>query len=161
VTERRAGAIPVAYEAVSFPIGGKAVYRGLIIKYSLLALYSASAVYFGAQTVGEAAGRAYAAVFPVALFFSCLAALYGVIRSRYTRRVWLEYIGTLLLLAGMVGYAGAIFYTACDQHELWRLPASLLPIILSVFPVLRLLNILKVVRRRGGVQPPTVVADEG
>lgn len=138
----------VQYEAVSFPIGGKAVYYGLITKYSLLALYSACTVYFGAVTVGQATSPLYARVFPVALFFSCLAALYGVIRSRYTRKVWLEYLGTVLLIAGMVGYAVALAYTGVSDHMLYRLPAALLPIILSVFPILRLINILRVVRRR-------------
>lgn len=136
------------YEAVSFPIGGKAVYYGLIVKYSALALYSAATVYFGATTVGQATSHLYAQIFPVALFFSCLAALYGVIRSRYTRKVWLEYLGTVLLIAGMVGYAVALFYTGITEHMPFRLPAAMLPVVLSVFPVLRLMNILRVVRRR-------------
>lgn len=138
----------VPYEAVNFPIGGKAVYWGLIVKYSLMGLYSALSVYTGAQTVGVATSPLYARLFPVVLFFTSLGALYGVIRSRYTRRVWLEYLGTLGLIAGMVGFSGAIVYASFALGEPWRLPGALLPVILSVFPVLRLMNILKVVRHR-------------
>lgn len=136
------------YEAANFPIGGKAVYYGLIIKYTLLAVYAAGATYFGATTVGNAAGELYALIFPVALLAACLGALYGVIRSRYTRRVWIEYVGTLGLLAGMTSYAAAILYTAVAFNEPSRLPPALLPVILSVFPTLRLFNILVVIRRR-------------
>jgi peptidoglycan/LPS O-acetylase OafA/YrhL len=134
------------YEAVSFPIGGKDVYRGLIVLYCLIALYSALAVYFGAQTVEQATNPAYGAVFPIALFFCALAALYGVVRSRYTRRVWLEYAGTVLLLAGLMGYTCAIVWAATSLHEPWRVPGAVLPVMVSVFPTLRLRNILKVVK---------------
>jgi hypothetical protein len=136
------------YEAVSFPIGGRDVYRGLIVLYCLIALYSALAVYFGAQTVEQATSPAYATIFPIALFACALAALYGVVRSRYTRRVWLEYAGTVLLLAGLMGYTCAIVWAATSQHEPWRVPGAVLPVMVSVFPTLRLLNILKVVKVR-------------
>lgn len=142
----------VPYEAVSFPIGGRNVYRGLIAKYIILSCYAAGSFYVGAVTVGRAAGPFYAQVFPVALLFSCLAALYGVVRSRYTRKVWIEYVGTVLLIAGLVSYACALAYTAVASDEVYKLPPSLLPIGFCVFPTLRLINILGVVRARNGKQ---------
>lgn len=136
------------YEAVSFPIGGRDVYRGLIVLYCMIALYAALATWFGAQTVGMAAGPLYGALFPIGLFFCSLSALYGVIRSRYTRRVWLEYAGTVLLLAGMVGYSIAIVWVGLASGEHFRFPGAIWPLAMSVFPVLRLRNILKVVKAR-------------
>lgn len=134
------------YESVSFPIGGKDVYRGLIVLYTIIVAYAALTVYFGAVTVGRAAGPLYADLFPIALSACGIAALYGVVRSRYTRRVWLEYAGTLLLLAGLIGYAGAIIWSGLADGEHYRLPAALLPVMVAVFPAMRLKNILKVVR---------------
>lgn len=136
------------YEAVSFPIGGRNVYRGLIVLYGLIGLYSALTVWVGAQTVGQAAGPLYAAVFPVALFFCSAAAMFGVIRSRYTRTVGIEYASTVLLLAGLYSFSGAIIWVATATGEHWRYPGSILPMIASVFVVLRMLNILGVVKEQ-------------
>lgn len=136
----------VPYEAVSFPIGGRDVYRGLIVLYGLIALYSMLTVYFGAQTVEMATSPTYARFFPIGLFFCSLAALFGVIRSRYSRLVWIEYAGTLLLMAGLIGYAVAIVWVGAIEKEWYRFPGAVLPLMVMVFPVLRLKNILKVVK---------------
>jgi hypothetical protein len=144
------------YEAVSFPIGGRDVYRGLIVQYSLIALYAAGASIFGAQTVGLATGPLYAAIFPVALFGCALAALWGVVRSRYTRKVAFEYAGTALMLAGLVGFSVSIIWVGFDLDEHWRFPGALLPIAMCVFPFLRMRNIIKVVRSRRAPIPAAV-----
>jgi len=137
----------VPYQAANFPIGGKEAYVGLLWKYSFMAAYSASAVFLGATTVGKAVDPFYARLFPALLFLACCAALIGVVVSRWTARVWIEYVGTVGLIAGMVGYAIAIGYVGIIiDNDLSRVPPAILPLCLCVFPVLRLVNILRTVR---------------
>lgn len=134
------------YQAANFPIGGREAYVGLLWKYSILAVYAAAAVFLGATTVGKAVDPLYARIFPALLFIACVTALVGVVTSRWTARVWVEYAGTAALLAGMAGYAIAIGYVGVAvDHDLSRIPPALLPIALMVFPILRLRNILKTV----------------
>lgn len=134
------------YQAANFPIGGREAYVGLLWKYSILAVYAAAAVFLGATTVGKAVDPFYARLFPALLFIACITALVGVVTSRWTARVWVEYAGTAALLAGMAGYSIAIGYVGVAvDHDLSRIPPALLPIALMVFPILRLRNILKTV----------------
>lgn len=143
------------YQAANFPIGGREAYLGLLWKYSLLAVYASGSFFLGATTVGYATGPAYAKLFPVFLFLACIMAFVGVIVSRWTARVWIEYAGTIFLLAGMVGYAIAIAYVALGVYgDLGRLPAAVLPIVLMVFPILRLRNILKTVAQWKAARRP-------
>lgn len=136
----------VPYQAANFPIGGREAYVGLLWKYSLMALYAGSASLLGAVTIGRATDPFYARLFPALLFLACVTALAGVVVSRWTARVWVEYAGTAALLAGMVGYAIAIVYVALfEDHDLARVPPAILPLVLMVFPILRLKNILKTV----------------
>lgn len=134
------------YQAANFPIGGREAYVGLLWKYSILAIYAAAAVFPGATTVGRAVDPFYARLFPALLFIACVTALIGVVTSRWTARVWVEYVGTGALLAGMAGYAIAIGYVGLAiDHDWSRIPPALLPVALMVFPILRLRNILKTV----------------
>lgn len=134
------------YQAANFPIGGREAYVGLLWKYSIMAVYAASASFLGATTVGRATDPLYARLFPALLFIACIVALGGVVASRWTARVWVEYFGTAFLLAGMAGYAIAIAYVAIFiDHDPARVPPAILPIALMVFPILRLRNILKTV----------------
>jgi hypothetical protein len=134
------------YTAANFPIGGREAYVGLIWKYSLIALYAALAVLLGATTVGKATDPFFAKLFPAMLFISACAALIGVVLSRWTARVWIEYFGTVALLAGMVGYTIAIFYVAVWVYgDPGRVPGSFIPLIMMVFPIMRLRNILRTV----------------
>lgn len=134
------------YQAANFPIGGREAYVGLLWKYSIMAVYAASASLLGATTVGRATDPVYARLFPALLFLACLTALVGVVASRWTARVWVEYVGTALLLAGMAGYSAAIGWVGVVLDNDWsRLPPAILPIALMVFPILRLRNILKTV----------------
>jgi hypothetical protein len=134
------------YQAANFPIGGREAYVGLLWKYSILALYAGSASLLGATTVGRATDPFYGRLFPALLFLSCVTALAGVVVSRWTARVWVEYVGTAALLAGMVGYAIAVVFVAVSiDHDPSRIPPFLLPVALMVFPILRLRNILKTV----------------
>lgn len=134
------------YQATNFPIGGREAYVGLLWKYSLIAGYSALAVVLGATTVGRATDPFYAKLFPSMLFIAACTALIGVVVSRWAARVWIEYAGTVALLAGMVGYSLAIGYVAVAVYgDPGRLPGALIPLILMVFPILRLKNILKTV----------------
>ncbi|MFF8187744.1 hypothetical protein ACF044_10850 [Microbacterium sp. NPDC016588] len=136
----------VHYQAANFPIGGREAYVGLLWKYSLMSLYAGSASMLGAVTIGRATDPFYARLFPALLFIACLTALVGVVVSRWTARVWIEYVGTAALLAGMVGYSIAIAYVGVAiEHDWARVPPAILPLILMVFPVLRLRNILKTV----------------
>ncbi|MDF2992098.1 MAG: hypothetical protein K0S37_2612 [Microbacterium sp.] len=134
------------YQAANFPIGGREAYSGLLWKYSIMAVYSAASSLLGATTVGRATDPFYARLFPALLFLACCAALVGVVVSRWTARVWVEYVGTAALLAGMAGYAIAIGYVGIAiDHDWSRLPPAILPIALMVFPVMRLRNILRTV----------------
>lgn len=134
------------YQAANFPIGGREAYVGLLWKYSILAAYACAAVLLGATTVGQAVDPLYARLFPTMLFAACITALAGVVISRWTARVWVEYVGTAALLAGMAGYAIAIGYVGIFIENDWsRLPPALLPLVVMVFPILRLRNILKTV----------------
>lgn len=134
------------YQAANFPIGGREAYVGLLWKYSLMAVYAGSASLLGAVTVGRATDPFYARLFPALLFLACLTALTGVVVSRWTARVWIEYVGTGALLAGMVGYSIAIVYVGIAvEHDIARVPPAILPLVLMVFPILRLRNILKTV----------------
>lgn len=134
------------YQAANFPIGGREAYVGLLWKYSILAVYAAAAVFLGATTVGRAVDPFYARLFPALLFIACITALTGVVVSRWTARVWVEYAGTAALLAGMAGYAIAIGYVGLFlEHDWARVPPAILPLVVMVFPILRLRNILKTV----------------
>jgi hypothetical protein len=134
------------YQAANFPIGGKEAYTGLLWKYSIMAVYAASSSLLGATTVGRATDPFYARLFPALLFIACCTALVGVVVSRWTARVWVEYAGTAALLAGMAGYSIAIGYVGIAvDHDWSRLPPAILPIALMVFPVMRLRNILRTV----------------
>lgn len=134
------------YQAANFPIGGREAYVGLLWKYALMSIYAGSASLLGAVTIGRATDPFYARLFPALLFLACVTALAGVVVSRWTARVWVEYVGTAALLAGMVGYAIAIIYVALfEDHDLARVPPAILPLVLMVFPILRLKNILKTV----------------
>jgi hypothetical protein len=134
------------YQAANFPIGGREAYVGLLWKYAILGVYALSSFALGAVTVGRATGEFYARLFPALLFVACVTALIGVVVSRWTARVWIEYAGTVALLAGMVGYSFAISYVALFiDHDPARLPPAMLPLVLMVFPILRLRNILKTV----------------
>lgn len=134
------------YQAANFPIGGREAYVGLLWKYALMAVYAGSASLLGATTVGRATGPFYEQLFPALLFLACLTALAGVVVSRWTARVWIEYAGTVALLAGMAGYSIAIGYVGLFiDHDWSRVPPAILPLTLMVFPILRLRNILKTV----------------
>lgn len=148
------------YQAANFPIGGREAYVGLLWKYAILAVYAAGSFILGATTVGYATGPGYAKLFPALLFLACLTALVGVVVSRWSARVWVEYVGTALLLAGMVGYSIAITYTALAvYHDLGRLPAAVLPLALMVYPILRLRNILHTVATWKAARRPEGEAD--
>lgn len=148
------------YQAANFPIGGREAYVGLLWKYAILAVYAAGSFFLGATTVGYATGPAYAKLFPALLFLACVTALVGVVVSRWTARVWIEYAGTALLLAGMVGYSIAIAFTALGVYGDWgRLPAAVLPLALMVYPILRLRNILHTVAQWRAARRPEEGAD--
>lgn len=131
------------YEVAAFPLTGPAVYKALLVKYSFLIAYSAGSVLVGVQpTIAQAAGRVYGLVWPSLLLIGAIAALVGVVRSRHTGHVRLEYAGTVALLAGMVGYFVAIAWIGIVGGHWSALPSALLPLVLSVFPFFRLRNIL-------------------
>jgi len=130
------------YEIAAFPLTGVAVYRTLVIKYVLLALYSLASIIDGVPEITAVAGHAYGLVWPALLLLASIAALAGVVRSRYTGKVKLEYAGTVSLLAGMAGYAVAIVWLAVSSGNWHHSPGAILPLVLSAFPLARLLNIL-------------------
>lgn len=141
------------FDIAAFPITGPAVYQALVTKYVIILVYTISTVIFGLPAMTQAAGHLYGLFFPVALTATAGLALTGVIRSRHTGKIRVEYWGTLFLLAGFAGYSVAIVWRALSEPDrLDTLPAALLPVILSVFPFFRLRNILK---PGGGARPTT------
>jgi hypothetical protein len=135
------------FEIAAFPLTGETVYRTLVRKYILIAVYSAGAAVVGLPAITEVAGAVYGFIFPIALFATSIMALIGVVRSRHTGHTRLEYWGTAFMIAGMVGYAVALFYRAAiGLAPIGTMPSALLPVILSMYPGARVLNILKETR---------------
>ncbi len=139
------------FEIAAFPLTGPSVYRALVTKYIIMVLYATMTAVFGVAAVTDVAGAVYGVIFPVCLVAAALSALVGVVRSRHTGHTGLEYIGTVALLSGMVGYSFAIAFRALVHPIAYldTLPAFLLPIILSVYPFYRLMNILRRTRSEG------------
>lgn len=133
------------FEIAAFPLTGPSVYRALVTKYVLMVAYATMTAVFGVAAVTDVAGAVYGVVFPLCLVASSLAALVGVVRSRHTGHTGLEYLGTCALLAGMVGYSAAIIWRSLVHpiEYLDTLPAFMLPIMLSVYPFFRVVNILR------------------
>lgn len=131
------------FEISAFPLTGPAVYHALVTKYIIMIAWSAGSAVGGIPTVSEVTGYVYGVALPLGLLVTSAMALVGVVRSRHTGRTRLEYVGTLLLIAGLVGYSVAIVLRAIVELDWDDLPGALLPILVAVFPYYRLRNILK------------------
>lgn len=130
----------------SLPVGPDP-FPTLVIKYALLAAYGVAAGVVGVRTIDVVAGDFYGVLWPVLVTAFALTALGGVIRSRLTDRHALEVVGTLALLATLAGYSVSIALRTLIDGQVERLPVGLLPVILSVFPASRLVQIAR--ERRG------------
>jgi hypothetical protein len=130
------------YEIAAFPLTGVAVYRTLLVKYVLITIYALASIVDGVPEITKAAGHTYGLVWPAVLLLGSLAALAGVVRSRYTGHVKLEYAGTVALLAAMAGYGVAVVWLAITSGNWHHSPGAILAIVLTAFPFARLLNIL-------------------
>lgn len=139
------------FQAAHFPIGGRDAYWGYIWMYVSIAMFGAcSALISGVPAITETTIPIFSLFFPIFVFIFAAGALVGVVYSRYSSHVRFEYWMTLLLLAGLIGYAAAIinrsFWEA--DADLGRFPSMFLPISMSVFPFIRLRKILTEVPRK-------------
>lgn len=118
-------------------------YPGLIVKYTVVALYGLAVSTFGLVTLGATAGPQWELAWPVLLTVFALLALAGLLRSFFTRKFLLEIITTLMLNGLLFGYAVAIVARTLGDGDVSRLPAVALPLLVTVFPWLRLGHIVR------------------
>lgn len=116
-------------------------YYRLIVKYALIALYGLAASIVGVTTVNVVGGSLWESVWSFLLTVLSLAAMIGIIRSKLTGKVSVEVVSTLFLIGLLVSYAVAIILRTLVDWEFERLPALLLPVIISVTPFARVLDI--------------------
>lgn len=118
-------------------------YATYILKYALIAIYGLGSGIVGITTLDVVAGRFWGLLWPGLITVLALLAMVGVIRSRLTEKEGMELIFTLLLLALFAGYVVAIVVRSHLDGNVQRLPTALLPVILSVFPGRRLVQIAR------------------
>lgn len=116
-------------------------YPTLFIKYGLIFVYAVTSGVVGVTTLDVVAGEWWALLWPTLMALFSLLAFLGVLRSKRTGRYLFEIVATLLLIAMFAGYVVAIVYRGFDAGEYQRLPVAWLPVILSVFPTSRLVDI--------------------
>lgn len=121
----------------------KPPYVTLIIKYALIAVYGAFSGWVGIATLDVVAGQLWGVLWPALVTVFSLLAMFAVIRSRITEKEGLELVSTLLLISLLIGYSIAIVTRTTIDGNVTRLPVALLPIILSVFPARRLVQIAR------------------
>jgi hypothetical protein len=120
---------------------GPPPYRTLIVKYALITMYGLTSCIVGVVTLDVAAGAVWAVLWPILVTVLAFLALLGVVHSWRTGRERFELVTTLLLIAMLVGYTVAILLRTWEDGEVSRLPVAWLPIILSVYPGRRLIQI--------------------
>jgi hypothetical protein len=149
--------MPHRFIIAAFPLSGPEVYKMLLTFYTVTIVYAFGSTATGVQTIQATAGDLYSQIWPVILLIAATFAMFGMIRSRHTGHVQVEFYGTLMVLACMVGYASAIVWRFWNDGDVQRLPASLLPMLIGILPFWRLRAIL--LRPHGG-PPATPRLDE-
>ncbi len=116
-------------------------YTRLRVKYALLSVYGLVASIVGVTTVGIVGGTLWETVWPFLISVTGLAAVVGVSRSKTSGKSGMEFATTLALLALLNSYTVAIVVRTFSDGDLARLTVALLPIIISVTPFGRMLDI--------------------
>jgi len=118
-------------------------YPLLLTKYALLAVYGIGSEAVGVITITTVAGETWGVIWPVLIAVFAIASFLATLRSKYTHRFLLETIATLMLIALLAGYVVAIIVRTLNDGLLERLPVGLLPVILSITPAARLLDLAR------------------
>lgn len=114
-------------------------YGMLICYYAAILGYGLTAFLFGVLSIQHTAGYGFATLWAVALGSGALIAGGGVVFSLQLRTHWLELVGTIVIVALMVGYTVAIFlYALRPGGDPNRLSAFWLPVVVSILPVWRI-----------------------
>lgn len=118
-------------------------YTRLGVKYLLIALYGLSASIVGVTTIGIVGGNWWETIWPMLVSIFALGAFFGVLRSKYYGKEGLEASMTLAVVALLASYSLAIILRTHFDNEVIRLPIAFLPIILSVMPFARFMDIVR------------------
>lgn len=114
-------------------------YGMLICYYAAILGYGITAYLFGVLSLEHTAGAGFATLWAVLLGSGAIIAGGGVVFSMWLRTHWLELVGTITIVALMVGYAVAIvLYALRPGGDPTRLSAFWLPIVIMILPVWRM-----------------------
>lgn len=118
-------------------------YARLRVKYALIALYGLASSLVGITTITAVSGEAWGLAWPVLVASLALGAILGLSRSQEKHMYGWEISMTLSLLAVFCSYSVLIVLRTIHDGEVTRLPVALLPVILSVTPFARFLDIVR------------------
>lgn len=123
-------------------------YTRLGVKYFLVALYGAAASIVGVTTINVVGGHVWETAWPFLLSLSSLAAIFGIIRSKYFQKTGFEFGTTLTFISLLMSYSVAIVVRTLFDGDMSRLPVAVLPVIISVTPFARILDIARGWKRK-------------
>lgn len=124
-------------------------YTRLGVKYLLIALYGLSASIVGITTIGVVGGNSWESIWPMLVSVFSLGAFFGVIRSKYYSKEGLEAVMTVSVVALLASYSLAIVLRTLSDGDTSRLPVAFLPVILSVMPFARFMDIVRGIPKLG------------
>lgn len=111
----------------------------LLIYYAAILGYSVTATAFGVLAIQQTTSNHFAFLWAVVLGIGAAAALTGVAISIRRRTPWFEVVGTILIIATMIGYAAALALYALEAPTgRARLSALWLPLLIAILPSWRL-----------------------
>lgn len=132
----------------AFTLPPRLMLWGLVVKYALLVGYGVSAVVAGIPTFRLVAGPLLELLWPSAIAILASLALAGVARSWSSVATGFELHTTQALVAVFTAYSAALVFRALTQGDTATAALAFLPMILLVFPALRVLSIT--IWRKGG-----------
>jgi hypothetical protein len=115
----------------------------LAMIYAVLTVYGIGSAVVGMTTLDVVAGAMWALLWPVLVAVVSMVAFVGVIRSSLAGKHGLEVVGTLLLIALMIGYTIAIMIRTGFDGDVSRLPYGLLPVVVAIPPAFQLVRVAR------------------
>lgn len=115
----------------------------LVIMYALLTIYGLGSGAVGVTTLSVVAGDQWAIIWPGLVAALSAGALIGVLRSWLANKHGWEVVATLLLVAMLAGYVIAILARTTLDGDPTRLPVAMLPLVVSIPPAFRLVDIAR------------------